>query len=386
MSKNNIGFLHNKIYLDGGATQPMPSRVLNSLIINGGNNVINPNNDYDSDYYNKIEDAVERIAEFIGRGSDKLVFGKSTTELINNVASQIDTLLQDGHDIVISDEEHNANYLPWKEYLRRYKMDNKLVILNTDDIPEYCANNKVGILSIAHTTNVLGETRDLKKIGESLNPETLFIVDGCQHAPHCKELDIPDRVDMYVFSGHKIYAPKGIAVAYMIPMLSNMLEPFLYGGGNTDVMYGYDKLSTSHGYLSGYGRHHAGTQCWNDVMALAEALNYNSELDHERPFDLATVLKSLMRNLDITIYNKDVESTSVVFKFNNVLNYDAMVDDGGFVSNSVYLRDGTMCNLLTMDKLGADGVLRITFSPYNTMDDVNEVVRVIRDIEKKGHR
>lgn len=377
----DIPFLKDKVYLDGAATQPISKHVAD--VINKCNTeyVINPNVDYNKKQNDDIYLAMENIGNFMGVDIDSLVFGKSTTELLNVVARSIDTILLPGEKIVIGDEEHNANYFPWHAYTIRYKMDNEIVILPYEDIPEYCSNHSVGIVSMAHTNNVSGNTNDIESICEKLPDDVFIIIDGCQHAPHVNSMTIPDNVNMYVFSGHKLHAPKGVAVAYIDDDLEDYLSAMNYGGS-------IDYEVIDNGMFSHVGRaakHLSGTQNYNNIIAMSEAIDENKLIDHSNEYKTREYLVERLDKLDVTIYNKDIKSTTVVFNFNNIDSYTAMVGDieseYGYVSENIYIREGQMCNVLTMNKYGIDSCLRVSISHYTTKNDIDKFIEVTKKIQ-----
>lgn len=382
-----IDFIKDKVYLDGGATQPMSNKVISKLNTLNMNNVIAPNLDYDECAYNEVMDSIETIAGFLGKNGDDITFGKSTTELLNNVAKQIDNMLIPGQEIVISDEEHNANYYSWVEACHQSRDGHTLVVLPFEDIADYILTkgNKVGIVSVAKTTNVIGITRDLDDIIMSKSGCTFLIVDGCQHAPHVNKVDIPEGVDMYVFSPHKLHGPKGLGVAFINSDMNTLLRPFLQGGGNNTFLDNYGVITD----LYDSYRHLGGTQNWNNVIATAKAIKQREGLDFSREFLKRQVLVQLLSNLDVTVYNSDEcydLSTTVLFSFNNIHDVDAMfggIDvDYCYAKENIYVRYGEMCNVLTMKKLGIDGCIRVSVSHYNTYDNLLKFYEVTENIIK----
>lgn len=382
-----IDFIKDKVYLDGGATQPMSDKVINKLNKLNKRNVIAPNIEYDESAYNEIIDSIEVIADFLGKESRNITFGKSTTELLNNVAKQIDTMLIPGQEIVISDEEHNANYYPWVEACYQSREEHTLVVLPFEDIADYLLEkgNKVGIVSVAKTTNVTGITRNLDDIILSKSGCTFLIVDGCQHAPHVNKVNIPEGVDMYVFSAHKLHGPKGLGVAFIRDAIDYVLRPFLNGGGNNTFLDDFGVIESS----EHESRHLAGTQNWNNVIATAEAIKQREHLDLSKECLKRQVLVQLLSHLDVTMYNDDEcydLSATILFKFNSMPDLDALFgsidNDYCYAKENIYVRYGEMCNVLTMKKLGIDDCIRVSISHYNTYDNLLKFYEVTENIIK----
>nr|MDQ2997404.1 aminotransferase class V-fold PLP-dependent enzyme [Chloroflexota bacterium] len=83
---------------------------------------------------NLYEQARAKVAAFIGAGSpNQIVFTRNATEALNLLAySYARTQFQPGDEIVLTELEHHANYLPWLELARQRGVRIKRIPL-TDD-------------------------------------------------------------------------------------------------------------------------------------------------------------------------------------------------------------------------------------------------------------
>lgn len=65
-------------------------------------------------------------------------------------------------------------------------------------------------LSLVHASNVTGALHDLSEIGDLLSEAVLFIVDASQSVAHVPLQFAQSRMDVLIFTGHKLFADTGI--------------------------------------------------------------------------------------------------------------------------------------------------------------------------------
>lgn len=97
--------------------------------------------------------------------------------------------------------------------------------------------DKILAISLAGASNVSGAVLPIKTIRNMINdicPDIYFIIDASQYAPH-HTINLNDA-DIFVFSGHKMYAPYGIGVvAGDKKLFANMRHSFK-GGGDVEFI------------------------------------------------------------------------------------------------------------------------------------------------------
>lgn len=138
-------------------------------------------------------------------------------------------------NIVTTLGEHSAVYSAVTE-LKQRGLDVRFACLNEDGSVNVenllsLIDEKTSLVSVIHVNNETGAVNDIQKISSEVkakNKNTLFHSDGVQAFGKIP-FKLPQTVDLYSISGHKIGAVKGIAA--LIKRKNLVLKPLIYGGG-----------------------------------------------------------------------------------------------------------------------------------------------------------
>ena len=208
-------------YLDNAATTQKPECVINAIADYYRTSNANPMRGLyklsvaATDAY---ENARAKVASFINaKDPSEIIFTRNATESINLVAeTYAKASLKQGDTILISIAEHHSNLLPWQKICAENGC--KLKYIDTDDQGKItieafkeAVTPDVKFISITHVSNVLGTKNPVKEFAKIAHDNgAVILVDASQSVPHIK-VNVSDiDCDFLVFSGHKIYAPKGI--------------------------------------------------------------------------------------------------------------------------------------------------------------------------------
>lgn len=188
----------------------------------------------------KYENVRVKVQHFINaKSADEIVLTKGTTESINLLASSIGkSMVSSGDDIIVTEMEHHANFVPWQILCEEKQLVFKVAKvedngeLNVQNLLSL-VTNKTKVIALTLCSNVLGTINPVKKIIQEvkkINPKTLIVVDGAQAVIHSK-VDVQDlNCDFFVFSSHKLYGPTGVGVLYGKYELLEKMPPYNYGG------------------------------------------------------------------------------------------------------------------------------------------------------------
>jgi cysteine desulfurase/selenocysteine lyase len=276
------------VYLDSANSSQKPQSVIDSVSQFYSNEFANVGRgiyQLASNASEKYEQTREELKKFINCKEDgEIVFTKNSTESLNLIAHCFgEKFINEGDEIISTELEHHANYVPW-HFLRKKKKavikfipiddDGNLLI---DELPKLITN-KTKIISVTHMSNVTGTIVDLKKIKEIADQHNIPVcVDGTQGAAHLKT-DVQEMgCDFYAFSGHKMYGPTGIGLLYVKYKWLEAFDPFIGGGGMIDFV-SKDDIA----YAKGVWKFEAGTMPTAQVIALKESINFINKIGKEK--------------------------------------------------------------------------------------------------------
>lgn len=373
------------VYLDSAATTQKPKYVIDK--INEFYETLNANPhrgaySLSMDATEAYERTREKISKFIGaRYKEEIIFTKNASEALNLIAYSygLDNLLPDD-EVVLSIMEHHSNLVPWQYITRKTGSKLNYMYINENYELDDCEiknkiTNKTKIVAITHISNVLGTVNKVKEIIKYAHKMgAIVVVDGSQSIPHMK-IDVQDlNADFFVFSGHKMFAPLGIGVMYGKREILNKMQPFLMGGDM--IEYVYEQKTT---FAPLPNKFEAGTQNVEGVVGLGAAIDYIESIGYDKINKIEQELynKAIceLKKLDfIELYipsNKENHSSVISFNVKGVHPHDvASILD----SYSVCVRSGNHCAQPLLRYMGIDSTCRMSFSIYNTEDDILRLV------------
>ncbi|MBY9062648.1 cysteine desulfurase [Sphingomonas yunnanensis] len=364
-------------YLDTAATAQKPRAVIDAIT-----------RGYDTDYatvhrgvYQRSADmtlayeaARETVARFVNAHADEIVFVRGATEAINLVAQSFaGTRLKAGDRILLSTLEHHSNIVPWQMVAERVGAAIDVVPLTADqridlDAMAHMLRPEHKLVALAHVSNVLGATLDVRRASELAHSiGATILVDGCQAVAR---LPVDVRAlgcDFYVFSGHKLYGPTGIGVLWGRRELLDAMPPY-QGGGSMIDRVSFERTT----YAPAPTRFEAGTPHIVGALGLAAAIDYVQGIGLERIHAHETALvtqarEALGRINSVRVLGPADSAGIVSFAMEGVHPHDigTILDE-----SKVAIRAGHHCAQPLMAALGVEATARASFGVYNGPDDV----------------
>ena len=376
------------IYLDNGATTLKPKRVVDKMVdyyekytsnIHRGdyNNAIKTNEEYDN-VRNIVKDFIN------AEDPNEIVYTSGTTESLNlAVFGFFKNKLSEGDEVLISKAEHASNVLPWLALEKEKKIKVKYIPLDenyelTLDNLESSLTYKTKVISIAHISNVIGDIRDIEKIGKICKEKNIyFVVDAAQSVSHIPIDVVKANVSFLAFSAHKMTGPTGVGVLYGKKELLKDMEPLKYGGGMNQ------SFESDNSYiLKDYPiKFEAGTPPIAEVIGLGEAIKFITDIGVEKIHDHEYSLKKyLIDNLEkipnIVLYNKNSKSGIATFNIKGVFSQDTSVYLNHY---NIAIRAGNHCAKILKDDLNIKNTCRISIYLYNTKEEIDKVIEVLKN-------
>lgn len=331
-----------------------------------------------------FEKVREQTAHFLGAGaSEEIVFTFGTTAGMNLIADSFGGMVvKEGDEILITEFEHHAGIVPWQVLAEKKKAHLKVVRVTEDgelDWDDFTAklNAKTRIFSFTGCSNTLGTVLPIKEMIQKAKSVGAFtVVDAAQLVSrsqiNVRELDC----DFLVFSAHKLFGPTGVGVLYGKKNHLDMMPPYQTGGSMISEV-SFEKTTYN---VTPY-KFEAGTPHIAGVLGLGAALDFFSALDfgeivqHEAA--LVNSLKARLQDIPgVQIFGNPKEQGPIIsFNVEGVHHSDLaqLLDEQG-----IAVRAGHLCTQPLLARFKKTGTLRVSFSIYNTLEEVERFEVALR--------
>lgn len=381
------------VYLDNAATTQKPRPVLDALrhyYERDNANVHRGIHELSNRATAGFEAARARAARFLNaRSAEEIIFTRGTTEGINLVAQTWGVKnIKAGDRILLTEMEHHSDLVPWQLLAERTGArlsfipvtgDNGLLDLSRVDER---LTKDVKLLALTHISNSLGTVNPVAELcarARKLGITTL--IDGAQSAGH-RPVDVQEiGCDFFAFSGHKMCGPTGIGVLYGRQEVLEAMPPY-QGGGEMILSVEFERSTWKHAPH----KFEAGTPDISGAIGLHAAMDYLDRIGRDQiakhDQELGAYAYEQLSRLkpNIRLFGPPAGRAGVVsFLLPDVHAHDVVTvaDQRG-----VALRGGHHCNQPLMHKLGVESTARASFYFYNTTQEIDRFVEVLREIQK----
>lgn len=373
------------IYFDNAATTlHKPQEVIDAVIkaMTSMGNAGRGNTSASMEASHIIFDTRENLAKLFNiKDSSRIAFTCNSTEALNIA---IKGSLTTGDHVITTMLEHNSVLRPL------YEMENKGVELSIiqadklgnisyDEIKSLIKNNTKSIVC-THGSNLTGNLVDIEKIGKICKEHNLlFIVDVSQTAG-VFPIDVKKmNIDILCFTGHKsLLGPQGTGGIFVKEGIE--VTP-LKSGGTGILTYSKNQPSIMPTHLE------AGTLNGHGIAGLNAGIEFINKIGMKK-------IREKEENLMWRFYNKvkELPHIKIYGDFSkkercpivtlNIDNYDSGDITEELLNYGVATRAGGHCAPLMHEALGTieQGAVRFSFGYFNTEEEVDEVIKIIKNI------
>ena len=367
------------IYLDNAATAKPDSQCIKAAEKYLLNEFYNPSALYAEGYnlHLELKRSRQNILSLIAdEGNFSIIFTSCGTEADNQA---IFCGAKRGN-VVTTHGEHSAVHSAVTE-LKQRGIEVRFANLNKDgsvDVNHLLSliDEKTSLVSVIHVNNETGVVNDIFDISEkvkSKNKYALFHSDGVQ-AFGKLPFKLSKYIDLYSVSAHKIGGVKGCGA--LIKKKNLVIKPFIYGGGQEQGL----RSGTENVF---------GIKCF-ELAALKrfDKLDLSYKFVKELNFAMRSFLdKNLFRIISSENASPYILTVSACGLRGETVLHEAednglIIGTGSACSSNAKKRYSRIILACGIDEVEADGILRLSFSPDNTLEEVDKAAEILNRIVK----
>ena len=349
------------IYLDNASTTKIDNMVLAEMLPYLRDNYGNASSLHSLGRKSRqaIEYAREQVAKSINAEPNQIFFTSGSTESNNWIISNFN------HVLCSKVEHHSILNNP------------KCTPITFDNLANTIYKKHPDLVTHMYVNNETGQIYNIKEMAEICHKMKVpFHTDSTQAYGHIP-IDVKDLdVDSLVLSGHKFHGAKGTGILYLKE--PDKYKPMLYGGGQERNL-------------------RAGTENVAGIVGMGKACelhNYNAETDNYLHFLKMNLIAFIQNNIPNAIINSPPETT-----VNNILNVSFKGIEGESLmllldKRGICVSSGSACNSGSLEPshvlkdIGVPddyiyGTIRFSFSKFNTLDEIIETEKVLKEIVEK---
>lgn len=371
------------VYLDYNATTPLHESV-KEILIESLSFYENPSSKYSEGAIVKtmINTAKFHCSELIGTEPNNIIFTSGGSEsnntiLNSNLIKQLSAKNKNRNEIIISTIEHPsvtncAKALEREGYVVHYStvdINGRILF----DKFESLLSERTALVSILLANNELGTIQDIRKFADLAHKYgALFHTDAVQAVGkipvNVKELD----TDYLSYSGHKIYAPKGIGILYIRE--NSPFIPLIYGGNqqggkrsgteNTSGIIGIGKAAEL--TKNNMDKWYKNTLCLKNKLvegltSTIKDIRINGDMDNCLP-----------QTINISFLGTEAEVVQIYLDNKNI-----KVSTGSACSSG---KPSTVLKAIGLDQKTANSAIRFSLGIYNTEAEIDYTIKELQNI------
>ncbi len=262
----------------------------------------------------------------------------------------------------LEDQGFEVTYLPVDEH----------GVVSIDALKEALRDDTI-LVSIMYVNNEIGALQPIEEIGKIVkakNPQIVFHVDAIQGYGKYQINPKKAGIDLLSVSGHKIHGPKGIGFLYIKD--KTKINPLILGGGQQKNM-------------------RSGTENVPGIAGLGKA----AELIYKNHGEKMEYIKSLKDSfIEQVLTIEDVRNNSGVAPHIASISFKGVRSEvllHALEERGIYVSSGSACSsnhpaisgtlkAIGLGKEYLDSTLRFSFSIYNTKEQVDYTVEVLKEL------
>jgi cysteine desulfurase family protein (TIGR01976 family) len=348
-----------------------------------------------------IARARESVADLINaRDPNEVAFGMNATSFLRLLSLAIDRSLGTRNEIVVTDLDHEANIATWLQLEREgakivwWKMreDNNL---HVEDLAPLLTS-KTRLVACTVTSHALGSIIDVATVAKLAHAAGAEVALDCVHySPHAL-IDVQAfDCDYLVCSGYKVFAPHmgfmwgRLELLYTLQTFREDFIPDAPPGkieAGTFIYENVAGMGAAVTYLESLGNSLALEEGTAEPASRRDSLVHAMTAIRKYEATLSREMLEVLRTAGAVVYGVDdpirLAERVPTFCFNLPGISPALVTET-MSDRGIGIRDGHMYAPRLMKHLGVglnSGVIRASILHYNTIEEIREFGKVLRDM------
>lgn len=341
--------------------------------------------DYATQSRRAMNEARKQIADVIGADITEIYFTSGGTEADNWAimgAAEAFTFNSKksvpGHVITTQIEHHavlnSCKHLESLGYEVTYVPVNEFGIVDVKNIEKAIKPNTC-LISVMMANNEIGSIQPIKEIGRLANDHSImFHTDAVQSFGHIP-IDVNEmNIDMLSASAHKCHGPKGIGFLFIRNGIK--IPPYQHGGKQERrVRAGTENVPSIVGF--GEAAHIINSRLLMDTEYILKLRNHFTERvinEIENVKINGSTEQRLPGNINFSFKSVNGEAVQIQLDFNNIC------CSTGSACNAGSKKISHVMEAINMPAEYANGSVRFSLSSFNTVDEINETVDILKEV------
>lgn len=374
-----------RIYMDHNATAPVDEAVLTAMLPFFNEKFGNASSvhTFGREARVAMEEAREKIANFIGAKPTEIIFTSGGTESDNfAIEGAAYENSKKGNHIITSKIEHHAvlntcKHLETHGFTVTYLSVDHYGKIDLDEVKNAIRDDTV-LMTIMHANNEIGTIEPLKEIIDIAKEKGVIVHSDAVQTVGKIPVNVDELgVDLMSISAHKIYGPKGVGALYI--RRGTKVEPLVRGGHhernrrggteNVPGIVGFGKAIE----LAAVNMEEERKRLWQFTEKLRIGLQEQLEYVHSNSHPTDRLPNTVNLSFEF------LEGESIVLN----LDMKGIAVSTGSACTSGSLEPSHVLTALGLDPAVAQGAIRFSLGRHNTEDDVDYVLTELPPIVKR---
>jgi cysteine desulfurase family protein (TIGR01976 family) len=339
-----------------------------------------------------MEAGYRAMAGLLNCDPDELTLGPSTTMNFYVLAQAIRPLLKPGDEIIVTNQDHEANIGCWRRLaefgavIKEWRIDPQTGELDIEDLKSL-VGSRTRLICFTLCSNIVGTMHDFKAICDIAHDAgALAIGDGVSFAPH-RVLDVnTSGLDLYLFSTYKTFGTH-VGVMWGKPSVLDTLEPQGHYFNRDLPHYKFNPAGPLHAEiaaLAGIGEyidalydHHFNDGEPGFHARAARVFELFAEYEISQANRILAAIRAMpgARIMGQDRAEAGSRAATIAFTLAEMRCSDAVKH---LVEKHIAVRNGHFYALRCLEALGIEdtdeGIIRISLVHYNTEEEVSRLV------------